>query len=429
MNYKETIDFLYAQLPIFQRDGASAYKANLNNTLALDEVLDHPHTKFKTIHVAGTNGKGSVSHTLASVLQKQGYKVGLYTSPHLKDFRERIRVNGEMVHEEFVVNFAEKVLPFIASNRPSFFEITVGMAFSYFAHSKVDIAVIEVGLGGRLDSTNIITPTLSIITNIGYDHTALLGETIPLIAGEKAGIIKESVPVVIGRKQDETQSVFEKTALDKKSHIIFASEIYSAEQAMISLSHKQVFNFYKNGELQYPNLNCDLMGTYQKENLATILCAIDVLNKNGIIINKDAVYDGIASVTETTSLQGRWQTIGHNPQIICDTGHNEDGIKQVVTQLNNMAYKQLHFILGMVNDKDHTSVLKLLPKNATYYFTKAKIPRSLNENLLQIEAKKHGLAGETYGSVELAIKNAKKNADVNDLIFIGGSTFVVAEAL
>lgn len=429
MNYEETLDFLYTQLPVFQRDGSSAYKANLNNTMALDELLHHPHKEFKTIHVAGTNGKGSVSHTLASILQKQGYKVGLYTSPHLKDFRERIRVNGEMASKEFVVDFVEEVMPFIETHKPSFFELTVGMAFQYFAKSMVDIAVIEVGLGGRLDSTNIITPVLSVITNIGLDHTALLGHTLEQIASEKGGIIKANIPVVIGRKQKETIPVFETLAVNNESFLIYASESYVAEQGMISRSQKQIFNFYRHGELKFKELECDLMGLYQKENIATVLTAVEMLNDLGIIINNNSIYSGISTVVETTKLQGRWQTIGNNPHIICDTGHNEDGIKQVVKQLNNMAYKQLHFVIGMVNDKDITAVLKLLPKDATYYFTKANIPRSLDEKLLQQEARKFCLAGETYPTIELAIKNAKKNAEVNDLIFIGGSTFVVAEAL
>lgn len=429
MTYQETIDFLYTQLPVFQREGASAYKANLKNTLALDERLNHPHTKYKTIHVAGTNGKGSVSHTLASILQKEGYKVGLYTSPHLKDFRERIRVNGEMVSEQFVVNFTKEQQPFIASHAPSFFELTVAMAFNYFEEMKVDIAVIEVGLGGRLDSTNIISPILSIITNIGYDHTALLGNTLELIAAEKGGIIKERTPVVIGRTQPETEPIFKEIAASKGAPIYFAPDVYHAETGMLSAKRKQIFNFYRHEKLAFRELEFELAGIYQKENLATILMATELLNNLGLTISDNSIRKGTSTVVETTGLQGRWQTLGYNPLIICDTGHNEDGIKQVMEQLNGMAYKQLHIVLGMVNDKDHTSVLKLLPKNAIYYFTRAQIPRSLDEQKLQIEAQKHQLTGKSYPSVATAVAEAKKNASVNDLIFIGGSTFIVAEAI
>lgn len=429
MTYQETIDFLYTQLPVFQREGASAYKANLNNTLALDEHLNHPHAKYKTIHVAGTNGKGSVSHTLASILQKEGYKVGLYTSPHLKDFRERIRVNGEMVTEAFVINFTKEQQPFIASHAPSFFELTVGMAFKYFEEMKVDIAVIEVGLGGRLDSTNIISPILSIITNIGYDHTALLGNTLELIAAEKGGIIKEKTPVVIGRTQPETEPIFKEIAASKGAPLYFAPDVYHAETGMLSEKRKQLFNFYRHEKLAFRELEFELAGIYQKENLATILMAAELLNDLGLTICYNSIREGASTVVETTGLKGRWQTLGYNPLIICDTGHNEDGIKHVMEQINGMAYKQLHIVLGMVNDKDHTSVLKLLPKNAIYYFTRAQIPRSLDEQTLQQEAQKHQLIGKSYPSVALAVDEAKKNASVNDLIFIGGSTFIVAEAI
>ncbi|MBP8851235.1 MAG: bifunctional folylpolyglutamate synthase/dihydrofolate synthase [Breznakibacter sp.] len=429
MTYQKTIEFLHTQLPVFQREGSSAYKANLNNTLALDERLNHPHIKYKTIHVAGTNGKGSVSHTLASILQKEGYKVGLYTSPHLKDFRERIRVNGEMVSEQFVINFTKEQLPFIASHAPSFFELTVAMAFKYFEEMKVDIAVIEVGLGGRLDSTNIISPILSIITNIGYDHTALLGNTLELIAAEKGGIIKEKTPIVIGRTQPETEPIFKEIAASKGAPIYFAPDVYQAETGMLSEKRKQLFNFYRYEKLEFRELEFELAGIYQKENLATILMATELLNNLGITISDNSIREGASTVVETTGLQGRWQTLGYNPLIICDTGHNEDGIKQVMKQLNGMAYKQLHIVLGMVNDKDHTSVLKLLPKNAIYYFTRAQIPRSLDEQKLRQEAQKHQLTGKSYPSVAIAVEEAKKNASVNDLIFIGGSTFIVAEAI
>ena len=429
MNYSETIQFLYSQLPVFQREGAAAYKANLDNTLALDERLNHPHKNYKTIHIAGTNGKGSVSHTLASVLQKQGYKVGLYTSPHLKDFRERIRVNGQMVEEQYVVDFVAENQPFIQSHQPSFFELTVGLAFKYFESKQVDIAVIEVGLGGRLDSTNIITPILSVITNISFDHKNLLGDTLEKIAFEKGGIIKPNIPVVIGRKECETSKVFEKLAQENRSTIIFTEEMFQTEHPFKTITNRQLFNIYSNKQLKYEKLEFDLMGFYQKENIVTILTAIELLKRGGLDISRESIYQGISSVTETTGLMGRWQTLGNNPLIICDTGHNEDGIRQIVEQIHQTPYKNLHMVIGMVNDKEIDDILALLPKEAQYYFTKADIPRSLDEKILQEKANSKGLIGNCYHKVALAIENAKKNAEVNDLIFIGGSTFIVAEAL
>lgn len=429
MNYSETIQFLYSQLPVFQREGAAAYKANLDNTLALDERLNHPHKNYKTIHIAGTNGKGSVSHSLASILQKQGYKVGLYTSPHLKDFRERIRINGQMVEEQFVVDFVADSQPFIQSHKPSFFELTVGLAFKYFEFKEVDIAIIEVGLGGRLDSTNIITPILSVITNISFDHKNLLGDTLKKIATEKGGIIKPNIPVVIGRKVSEYSDVFEEIAAKNGSPLSYAEEIFQTEHPFKTISNKQLFNIYSKKELIYDKLEFDLMGFYQTENIVTILAAIEVLRKSGLKIDSDSIYKGISSVSETTGLMGRWQTLGNNPLIICDTGHNEDGIKQIVNQIDQTPHKKLHMVIGMVNDKEIDDILALLPKDAQYYFTKADLPRSLDEKLLQEKAKIQGLSGNCYPKVTLAIENAKKNADVNDLIFIGGSTFVVAEAL
>lgn len=431
LNYTKTLDYLFTQLPMFQRSGPAAYKNNLNNTLALDKYYGSPHKQFKTIHVAGTNGKGSVSHMLAAILQTAGYKTGLYTSPHLKDFRERIRIDGKMISEDEVIKWVEN---YRNGNdewklEPSFFELTVAMAFDYFAQQKVDIAIIEVGLGGRLDSTNIIAPEVSIITNIGLDHTDLLGETIEKIALEKAGIIKQNIPVVIGTSQTETIPVFKTVAREKKTSLFFADQEYKTEYSMLGTDGKQIVNIEKNGRIVYPDLKLDLIGNYQKLNLPAVLIAIDLLVENGWNIHNHHIYKGLINTNSLTGFQGRWQIIGHNPLIICDTGHNEDGIKEIVSQLQNMAYKQLHFVFGTVGDKNPDQVLKLLPKNATYYFTKANIPRALDEKTLAIKAAVYGLKGKSYKNVKTAFKRAKENADFKDLIFVGGSNFVVAEVL
>lgn len=431
MTYKEILDFLYGQLPMFQRTGPAAYKDNLDNTHLLDAIFDHPHHNFRTIHVAGTNGKGSVSHMLASVLHEAGYKTGLYTSPHLIDFRERIKINGEMIPESEVVSFTEKYLDINreAKIEPSFFELTVAMAFDYFSNQKVDIAVIEVGLGGRLDSTNIIKPEISVITNISFDHQALLGNTLEKIAKEKAGIIKKGVPVVIGEFANETASVFIQTAARNNSGIFFAGNEFYSEYSMQTASGKQILNIKSKNAIVYPELKLDLLGFYQRFNVATVIKTIEILNRGKFKIQEKELRAGLENTIKNTGLMGRWQIIGNNPLIICDTGHNQAGIKNVVEQINQTAYKVLHFIIGMVNDKDQNEVLALLPKNAVYYFTKASIPRAANPKELETKALIHNLKGDCYESVEKAISAAKLNAGENDLIFIGGSTFVVAEAL
>ena len=416
---------------MFQRQGPAAYKNNLENTLILDEIYDHPHRKFKTVHVAGTNGKGSVSHMLASVFQSAGYKTGLYTSPHLKDFRERIRINGEMIPEDEVV---EWVKAFRLKNEkrktePSFFELTVAMAFDYFASQSVDIAVIEVGLGGRLDSTNIITPEISVITNIGLDHTNLLGETMEKIAFEKGGIIKSDVPVVIGTTQEKTAPVFLELAKRKGTPIFFADQEYFVEYSTMGMDGKQIVSVKKNGEKVYPGLKLDLKGVYQLKNLPAVFKSIEILTDKGWKLTEKEVYDGLSSVSENTGLLGRWQVIGNNPLVVCDTGHNEDGIRAVVSQISNTAYKSLHIVFGTVADKDPGMVLQLLPKDANYYFVKAGIERALDEKKLKEISTRFGLKGEAWQSVNEGFKAALRSADKRDMVFVGGSTFVVAEIL
>ena len=431
MNYSATLNYLFTRLPIYQRSGPMAYKNNLDNTIHLDDLLDNPHKKFKSIHVAGTNGKGSVSHMLAAIFQKAGYKTGLYTSPHLKDFRERIRINGKMISEQFVVDWVHK---FRINNKmwkiePSFFELTVAMAFDYFASQKVDIAIIEVGLGGRLDSTNIIKPELSVITNIGLDHIALLGDTIEKIAVEKAGIIKLKVPVVIGLTQDKTRNIFIETARIKQSPIFFADSEFSVSYSMLGLDGKQLVTVKQSEKQILPGLKLDLLGMYQQMNLRTVLKSVDILRKQSWNIPDSAVFEGLSNTTKLTGLMGRWQILGANPMIVCDTGHNFDGITQVVTQLEQTPYKKLHIVFGMVNDKDSNKILKLLPENANYYFTKADIPRALDERQLALKALEFGLKGKSFATVQEAFESAKSNAEKNDVIFVGGSTFVVAEIL
>lgn len=432
MNYKETLDYLYRQLPMYQRQGGSAYKANLDNTIRLDRLYDSPHKKFKTIHVGGTNGKGSVSHMMAAVLQKAGYKTGLYTSPHLKDFRERIRVNGEMISEQEVIDFVDDFQVRQTKTHdlsPSFFEFTVIMAFEYFAQQEVDVAIIEVGMGGRLDSTNVIEPELSVITNISHDHTAFLGNSIKEIATEKAGIIKPNTPVVIGETQTSIQKVFSEKAEQMESSIVWADSIYRSSYSMQGINGRQLFNFQHKGQMRYASLELDLLGKYQGKNVATTLVAVEKLIELGWNITKDDIYQGLFDVTETTGLMGRWQVLGNNPLIICDTGHNEAGLNEVLTQIDNTPYQNLHIVLGLVNDKNIDSVLEMLPQNAMYYFTKAQIPRALNERELAEKAMVYELQGKTFSTVEKAFEAAKKSALRNDLIFVGGSTFVVAEVL
>ncbi len=431
MNYQETLDYLFSQLPMFQRIGSAAYKADLDNTIALCKLLGNPENKFKSVHVAGTNGKGSTSHMLASVLQSAGLKVGLYTSPHLKDFRERIKINGEMIPEKNVIDFVANYKHDFEKIQLSFFEMTVGLAFDYFAHEQVDVAVIEVGLGGRLDSTNVITPLVSVITNISFDHVALLGDTLEKIAGEKAGIIKDNIPVVIGETTPETKNVFLEKAKKHHTEILFAKEIYKTTNAGYGQSQAPnlVIDVEKNGKKLYADLKSELPGFYQLKNIATVLATIDVLNQKGFSLTETIIRNGIMHVIKNTGLLGRWQVLSENPLTIADTGHNEAGIKEVLKQIALTPHKQLHFVMGMVNDKDISGILRLLPKNAIYYFCKAQIPRALDADELAVQAKAAGLNGNVYTSVKNALENAQQGAKEGDLIFVGGSTFTVAEAI
>lgn len=404
MNYQETTNWMFNQLPMYQLQGASAYKEDLTNIKLLAAHLGNPETQLKCIHVAGTNGKGSTSHMLASVLHEAGYNVGLYTSPHLKDFRERIKINGREISENFVCEFIEKHKSFFEANDMSFFEMSVGLAFDYFASEKVDIAIIEVGLGGRLDATNIITPLVSVITNIGLDHTQFLGNTLEAIAGEKAGIIKTNVPVVVGEYTVETQPVFLAKAEEKKAPIYFASDLIS-----------EVF----------PS---DLIGDYQFHNKKTVQQTIKIINETtDFKVSDESIKSGLLNVVKNTALQGRWQQLDENPKIICDTAHNKHGLTIVMNQIKKETFENLHIVLGVVNDKDLDSILPLFPQNAHYYFCSPNSSRGLSTEILQSEAKKHKLIGEKYDSVESAFVEAKNNASKNDFIYVGGSTFVVAE--
>ncbi len=428
MDYKQTIDYLYLQLPMFSRIGAAAYKKDLHNTIALCSALNNPQNNFKSVHIAGTNGKGSTSHMLAAILYKAGYKTGLYTSPHLKDFRERIKVNGKMVDEEFVVNFVEKTKSLTEKIQPSFFELTVAMAFEYFSVQKVDIAIIETGLGGRLDSTNIITPILSIITNIGYDHMNILGNSLKEIAYEKAGIIKTNVPVVIGEFLPETKSVFEKKVAESNATLHFAQEEFNV--ANISSNNQLLHCTATNKENQIAeSFSLDLNGFYQTKNLSTVLCAASILKKLGFKISNEDEKFALANTKKLTSLHGRWDEINQNPTIVIDVAHNEDGIKQVLTQLHWLKYnfEKIHFIIGMAKDKEVDKVLALLPNQSNYYFTNANNPRALPAEELKYKAKLFKLDGNSYSDVNIAIAQAKKNAANNDIIVICGSIFIAGE--
>jgi dihydrofolate synthase/folylpolyglutamate synthase len=425
MNYKETIDYMFSQLPMYQREGKAAYKANLDNTIALCNHLNNPQDNFKSIHIAGTNGKGSTAHLIASILQTAGFKTALYTSPHLKDFRERIKINGDIIPKERVVKFVNTNKKAFEKIKPSFFEMTVGLAFQYFNDEKVDIAVIETGMGGRLDSTNIITPILSVITNIGYDHTQFLGDTISKIAAEKAEIIKKNIPVIIGETQSETKEIFIQKAKSENSQIIFADQIFEAK-LLSNTNQGAEFDIWKNAENYMENLECSLLGNYQSKNLVTVIQVMNTL-ANQFGIGKKIIIEGIEDVITNTGLKGRWQIISTNPMTICDIAHNKNGIINVVEQIRKTHYNKLHFILGIVDDKNITDILNLLPHEAIYYFCKANIPRSLNEEILQEAGHKAGLNGKSYSSVREAYNVAVNNADSNDLVFVGGSTFVVAE--
>lgn len=405
MNYKDTVSWMFKQLPMYQNKGNSAYKGDLNNTIKLASHLNNPEAKFKSIHVAGTNGKGSTSHMLASVLQEAGYNVGLYTSPHLKDFRERIRINGNPISKQFVMGFIKRNRKFFQNNHFSFFEMTVGMAFDYFAKKKVDIAVIEVGLGGRLDSTNIILPELSIITNIGFDHMQFLGNTLEVIAKEKAGIIKPNIPVVIGETQVGTSPVFMNLATKNNSEIYFADKEIN-----------KVFN-------------SDLKGSYQLKNIKTVMKSVEVLNHEDYNISKNHLKNGLLNVVANTGMMGRWQVIGNKPKIICDTAHNKEGLSYVIEQLLSESFEKLHIVFGVVNDKDLTTILPLLPKSALYFLCKPNVMRGLDATELKSSFNKYDLNSIAFNTVAEAYNEAKAKADYNDLIFIGGSTFVVAEII
>lgn len=435
MNYPETLAWLYAQLPMYQRVGAAGFKKGLGNTEALAEALGHPETRFRSVHVAGTNGKGSSAHLLAAVLQSAGYKVGLYTSPHLREFTERIRVNGQELAPAYLVRWVAGHQDLFATIEPSFFEMCVALAFDYFAAERVDVAVVEVGLGGRLDSTNIITPLVSLITNISYDHQALLGDTLPEIAGEKAGIIKPGRPVVISQRQAEVAEVFEHKAAREGSPLLFADARYVARPAPSAgfdattggRGGVQLLDVLRAGQPYLENVALGLLGDYQRLNLPGVLATLDELRAQGFDIPESAVRRGLREVTRLTGLRGRWSIIGQRPLVIADTGHNEAGLRLVLAQLARVPHQHQHFVLGVVNDKDVTKVLALLPRAATYYFCQAAIPRALPAAELAAQATAAGLTGQVYGPVAAAVAAARAAAGPDDVVFIGGSTFVVAE--
>ncbi len=405
MTYQDTINWMFSQLPMYQRQGKAAFKEDLSNTLVLADYLKNPERQFKSIHVAGTNGKGSTSHMLASVLHEAGYKVGLYTSPHLKDFRERIKINGDLISEEFVTNFIKENQTFFEVNSLSFFEMTVGMAFEYFSSEKVDIAIVEVGLGGRLDSTNIIIPEVSVITNIGLDHIQFLGNTLEKIAFEKGGIIKRNIPVVVGETQNETTAVFENLAHENNSKIVFADQ--------------EIIEGYKT----------DLLGSYQIKNVKTVVQAVKELQLKGFNVSEKQLKKGLLNTVKNTGLLGRWQIIREVPKVVCDTGHNREGLTHVMEQVQMETYDNLHIVLGVVNDKDLSTVIDLFPKNATYYFCKPNISRGLSAQKLQFLFSKYRLIGEVYNSVNEAYKSALRKSGDHDFVFVGGSTFVVSEII
>lgn len=424
MTYTETVEYLFNSTPMFQNVGSAGYKEGLDNTITLDNHFDNPHKKFKTIHIGGTNGKGSCSHTIAAILQSAGYKVGLFTSPHLVDFRERIRINGVMIPEQYVVDFVENEKDFFEPLHPSFFELTTALAFKYFAENNVDIAVIEVGLGGRLDCTNIISPILSVITNIGFDHIQFLGNTLEKIASEKAGIIKNNTPAVIGETTPETRTVFIQKATSTNS------AIYLAEENDIILSHQHSHN----GGIDYVTktygaIHGELSGLCQIKNTATILTAINVLAKIGLAIQPENIIEGFKHVCELTGLRGRWEKIDENPITICDTGHNVNGLEYIVKQLQQQKYEKLHIVFGMVNDKDIEGVLSIMPKDATYYFCQASVKRAMPSQQLKTLAEAHELKGNTFANVLDAYNSARQNASQNDFIYIGGSSFIVADLI
>jgi dihydrofolate synthase/folylpolyglutamate synthase len=428
MSYQQTLDYLFARLPMYQRVGAAAYKADLHNTLKIAEILGKPQQKIKTIHVAGTNGKGSSSHMLAAVLQQCGYRTGLYTSPHLLDFRERIKINGKMIPKNYVTDFVNKYKAAFEVIEPSFFEWSFGLALDYFAKEEVDVAIVEVGLGGRLDSTNIITPEACLITNISFDHMNLLGDTLEKISLEKAGIIKPRVPLVVSQYQSESASIFSARARELRAPIEFGDKNYRILSTKKTGDKMEVRLLNKKTAAEESYL-LDLTGTYQLKNLLGVLNLLGFIEKSGFMIEPENVYKALQQVVKLTGLQGRWQTLGEKPLMIADSGHNEDGIKQVLNNLETLTYDELHFVFGAVNDKDITKILGLLPKTAKYYFVRAAIPRALDEQELKKSAAAFKLNGSAYASVAEGLQAAKKAAAKSDLILIGGSTFVVADAL
>ncbi|HPH20150.1 MAG TPA: folylpolyglutamate synthase/dihydrofolate synthase family protein [Haliscomenobacter sp.] len=427
MLYQQVLDYLYAQLPMYHRIGGAAFKKDLTNTYALLDFLGNPQQKFSTIHVGGTNGKGSTSHMLSAILQAKGLKTGLYVSPHYRDFRERIKVNGQYISRKYVIDFVEKMKPIIAEIQPSFFELTVAMAFDYFAKVKVDVAVIEVGLGGRLDSTNVITPELSVITNISFDHMQFLGETLPEIASEKAGIIKTNVPIVIGETHPESAPVFLAKALEEHAPIQFADQHYQAKVIGEDLYHSE-FDIYQNGQLRYPALRCNLHGDYQVFNLQTVLQAVDCLPAAWGIDEK-AIRKGLLDLKHITRFMGRWQLLAQHPSIIADSAHNEAGLALAMNQLQKIPHRKLHLVIGVVKDKDLQKMIPLLPIDGIYYFAKPDIPRGLEAASLQKTAAERGRKGRAYTSVKNALKAAKRKAQPEDVIYVGGSIFVLAEIL
>ncbi|HEU5052054.1 MAG TPA: folylpolyglutamate synthase/dihydrofolate synthase family protein [Hanamia sp.] len=425
MNYPEAIEYLYNKLPMFSRSGAKAFKPDLKNTLALCEFLGNPQDKIKTVHIAGTNGKGSVSHMLAAIFQQNGYKTGLYTSPHLKDVRERFKVNGELMNESFLVDFVEKTKAITEEIKPSFFELTFAMAVDFFASENVDVAIIETGLGGRLDSTNVIKPLLSVITNIGYDHMDILGDTLEKIAFEKAGIIKENVPVVVGERIAETQNVFEKRAKEMNAALMFAEDSYR----IISSEYHATFlelQIEDKRSMKKFHLQTDLNGIYQQKNIVTALASIDVLKKSFPLKN-EKTFEGLKTVKKLTGLFGRWEIIHEKPTVALDVAHNEDGIRQLLLQIKNINYDRLHIIFGMVKDKDIQKVLQQFPKDASYYFTKAHNPRALPEDQLKERAIYYSLEGQSFPGVNKALESAMEKASADDLIVVCGSVFLIAE--
>ncbi len=428
--YQQTLDYLYTQLPMYQRIGSAAFKKDLTNITVLCKALGQPQKKYPSIHIAGTNGKGSTAHTLSAIFQAKGLKVGLYTSPHYRDFRERIKINGVYIAKKEIVAFVEQRKDLFEKIKPSFFEITVAMAFYHFAESKVDIAIIETGLGGRLDSTNIILPLLSVITNISFDHQQFLGDTLPLIAGEKAGIIKKNVPVIIGEEQQETKVVFKEKAKKMNAPITFANRTYRFELVNTSL-HYSTYNIYRRGKLMHEKIPINIHGPFQQYNLATALTAIDCYNKlpNIDVVDSKTIKKGLKNLKTLSNFIGRWQIIDTKPTVLCDSAHNVGGLKIVLKQVKEIPYKKLHIVLGMVNDKSLDKVLKLFPKEARYYFAKANIPRGLDASILEEKAAAFGLKGRRYSTVKNALKAARRHAEEKDLIYVGGSTFVVAEVI